>query len=289
MPYTFLPMELWQIADDVAGFYASHWGVAASTVKREEAVPGGDLGFRPTLHASSRDHHLICVEVALSPYSQSLDSFVLACKNEGLPVRLYVAVPESSAPTFQADLRRARSNGVGVLEQSPAGIQIITEAQPLSLTGLRRPDFSAYRAGLRASVHHAVQTFCGGDPAKGCSNVYDELENVTRRLAGAAKKAGAWRGLADGETSPKLGNIATAPWQPLTRTLLRHLDSGKLRRPRVTEALLGRVLGITTHRNEAGHKPKTRTGLRTRDSRLRTRFEEACDLLQEFDSACRRP
>lgn len=288
MSYRFLAAELWQLADDVVGFYATRWGISPAKVKKEDAVPGVDLGFRPTLHASSHDHHLICVEVASTPYTATLDTFVLACRNHGLPVRLYVAVPQTGSATFQTDLRRALDNGVGVMEATSHGIKIVAEAQSLSLTDVRAPEPKSFPAAMRPRLAQALQTFRGGDPAKGCSNLYDELEALTRKVAKSALSKKAWRNLRKRLTEPKLGNVDKTPWHGLAKALLQHLDSGKLGRPRLTEALLGRVLGITSHRNATGHKPRNQAALRRRDRKLRTRFEEACDLLEEFANASRR-
>lgn len=289
MAYRFLPAELQPLAEEVASFCVNQWGISAQDIRREDVVPGADFGFRPTLYAPSRDHHIICVEVAATAYTAALDGFILACRNHCLPVRLYVAVPEDSSPSFQTDLRRARSNGIGVFEATGNGVQMVAEAQSLSLIDVRAPDTKRLPAAIRPQVTQALQTFRGGDPAKGCANVYDEIEAMTRKLATSARKKKAWRRLAKGKTEPKLGEISKTPWSGLAQNLLQHLDAQKLGRPRVTEALLGRVLGITSHRNETGHKPKNRTALQKRDQKLRTRFEDACDLLEEFSSAVRRP
>jgi len=53
--------------------------------------------------------------------------------------------------------------------------------------------------------------------------------------------------------------------------------------PKVSRPLLARILGITEHRNELGHKPRNRAARVKRDQELRTRFEAAADLL--FDVA----
>ena len=289
MAYRVLAAELWQLADEVIEFYGSHWGISAAKVKKDEPVPGPDLGFVPTLHAPSRDHHLVCVEVASTPYFPPLDRFVLACRNSGTPVRLYVAVPENSAPSFQVDLRRARENGVGVLEATDRGIEIVHEALSQSLTVVRPPALKSFPSAMRPNLSQALQTFRNGDPAKGCSNVYDELEALTRKVAAQARKKRTWRALKKGQSEPPLGDLSKVAWQNVAKTLLQHLDAQKLGRPRLSETLLGRVMGITAHRNATGHKPKDRSSLTARDKRLRTRFEEACDLLQEFASAIRRP
>jgi len=55
--------------------------------------------------------------------------------------------------------------------------------------------------------------------------------------------------------------------------------------PNIPEALLARVLGITSHRNEAGHNPDSRPALIRRDREQRTRFETATDLLFDLINA----
>jgi hypothetical protein len=45
---------------------------------------------------------------------------------------------------------------------------------------------------------------------------------------------------------------------------------------------MARLIRVTTHRDESGHKPRNLRDLKRRDQALRTRFEGAVDLLREF-------
>jgi hypothetical protein len=51
---------------------------------------------------------------------------------------------------------------------------------------------------------------------------------------------------------------------------------------KVSTSLVARVIGITGHRNESGHRPRNLKERIKRDQALRTRFEGSVDLLREF-------
>jgi hypothetical protein len=50
----------------------------------------------------------------------------------------------------------------------------------------------------------------------------------------------------------------------------------------LTTAFLAKIHGVTPHRNESGHKPRSEAELKKRDRELRTRFEAAVDLLRDL-------
>ena len=286
MSYRVLPTHLHGVADEVRRFFNDHWGILEKRILVETAIDPL-AAMATTLHAESKDHHLVCVEVAESAYSGTLDAFVLDCKNRVIPVRLFVAYPEGINPaSFRSDLGRARRNGVGILEVSAGSVQIIAEAVSLSLSGLREPAIKSYPTKYRAAVAEGVATFKGGNPVKACGVIFDELEALTRRIGDRAVRKGAWRALPAGVSAPKI-KMATAPWANIARELFNHLDPIKLGRPQLVEALLARVIGVTSHRNDSGHKPADTKRVQRRDQELRTRFEAACDLLLEFARASR--
>jgi hypothetical protein len=283
--YRFLPKPLHGYAEDARSYFAESLGIAKNKFVEERPVRNGIL-HGPTLHAETRDHHLLCVEVAPTYFTQSLTEFVLDCQREGVPVKLYVAVPPDSNERKITDLERAVKNGVGSLHLGNPPT-IMKDALSLSLTAVRRPAVSAFPMNQREAVTTAWSTFVNGNPAKGCLEIYELIEAVTRGIATRADKKSCWRKLKAGATSPGL-RWEKDPWQNIADALYGHLDAQKLGCPDVSTSLLGRVVGMVEHRNLTGHKPKSVDDLIARDTTLRTRFEHAVDTLRELGSTVRR-
>jgi len=80
-------------------------------------------------------------------------------------------------------------------------------------------------------------------------------------------------------------DLANGAWAKVIGVLIDHMDYKKV--PNLPKSLLARILGITGHRNESGHKPKTKAALIKRNTELRTRFENAVDLLSDLIRASR--
>jgi hypothetical protein len=214
-----------------------------------------------------------------TPYYQFLDSVVLDCVRLGLPVKLYVAFPTSAeAPQYKSLVDRARKNGVGVLEITPTGGQIIHEALSLSLWGLRRTDRQRFPVKYRSSLSEADSIFLNGSPEKGCAKIYDEIEALIRRIAKKTSAKGFWK-----NPVPAGTKLDKDPWARILKLLLDNLDFKKT--GSLNAGLLSRVQGVTDHRNDTGHKPKTRAALIKRDRELRTRFEHAVDLFLDLIKA----
>jgi len=283
MTYRLLAPQLHAVAEAVRDYCNSQWGVAKSKISVEEPVAPG-LGLVPTLSMLTADYYHLCVEVSTRAYSNTLDAFVLDCKNRGLAIRLFVAIPRDGVEgDFKADIARARANGVGVLEIAPdSDVVVHADALALSLTGVRAIDTKLFPARYRHPLNEAARLFRTGSPSKACSAVYDEIEALTRKLVKKSAKNGWWKG----KNAPTL-NADDDPWANLTRILMSSFDRKAARAPDLREALFARVLGVTTHRNESGHKPNTLAKLQNRDAQLRTRFEGAVDLLRELIDATR--
>jgi len=282
--YRFLDKPLHGYAEDARSYFAESLGIAKNKFVEETPVRNGIL-HGPTLHTKTRDHHLVCVEVAPTYFTQSLTEFVLDCQREGVPVKLYVAVPPDSDQRKIADLERAVKNGVGILQlgNPPA---IMKDALSLSLTAVRKPTAADFPMKLREAVSAAWSTFVNGNPAKGCLEIYELIESLTRRIAERADKKSCWRKLKGGATSPGL-KWERDSWQNVADTLYGNLDVQKLGCPELSTSLLGRVVGVVGHRNATGHKPKNLDDLIARDTTLRTRFEHAADTLRELSKAVR--
>src|SRR4051812_39398177 len=107
MEFKSLAPHLHPTAEATAAFCKSRYGW--SNFRVEEQITD-DIQLRPTLQTTSRDFDAICIEVSESPYSGTLDEAVIACKNEGLPVKLFCAIPRinSEGKDFQEKLRRAK-------------------------------------------------------------------------------------------------------------------------------------------------------------------------------------
>src|SRR5437588_13124586 len=121
MEFKSIAPHLHSTAEATAAFVRDKFGWTG--LKAEQEITP-DIQLRPTLQALSRDYETICIEVSESPYSGTLDEAVVACKNECLPVKLYVAIPKSGVietKDFQKQLSRARRNGVGIIEVDGSG------------------------------------------------------------------------------------------------------------------------------------------------------------------------
>lgn len=276
--YRFLDRSLHQYAEAARMFVATEFGIPKSKFEIEAPVHDA-IGFTPTLHARTRDHHILAIEVSPTYYTQTLDGFALDCQRESVPVKLFVAVPPNSSGGLLKDLERAADHGVGIVKLGSVP-KVLHGALSLSLTGVRRPDPKEYPAKYRSAVAAALQTFLNGDPAKGCLLLYEEIEHVTRRVAAKADSARAWR------KGPVLSqNWDKVSWASITDVLAEHLDAQKLGCASLTKALVSRIAGVVPYRNEAGHKPKDLKQLMKRDRELRTRFESAADLLRDVARA----
>jgi hypothetical protein len=278
MTYTILPEPLWPMAECVAKYFKRNWGI--STFRKEEAIQPG-IGYKTTLWGNTHDHHLLCVEVSESVYPPALDSFVLECKNSGLPVRLFVAIPKNlNDPRYKENLRKAHVNGVGVVEVDPAQEQchIIQSALALSLTGVRPIEKDAFPAKYRGVLASAEETYRQGTPDKACALIYDELESLTRKIAKKTSSQRVWK-----QTPPSSVDLDRHDWGKVISLLETNLPRTKGHPcEKLTTALWSRLHGVTSLRNSTGHKPRNTKDLVRRNRTLRTQFESAIDLLEDL-------
>src|SRR5690242_11317386 len=91
--YTILPEPLHPIADLAIAYFIKRRGVRAATIKTEHPI-APDVPYRPTFTGKTSDHYILCVEVAESAYTPSLNDFVLTCRDRGMPVKLFIAIPK---------------------------------------------------------------------------------------------------------------------------------------------------------------------------------------------------
>ena len=282
MNFSYLAKSLIPTAERAAQFFKKNQGVSSFHVE-EQLISA--LGYRPTLFAVTPDHHYLCNEVSESPYPVPLESVVLDCLTQGLPVRLYVAFPSDVLPgDYKERVDRAHAHGVGVLEVARTEEKVIYAPLSLSLAGLRPRPKSEFPPRYRSVLMDAEGTFRGGNPVQGCLMIYSEIEALSRRVAKKTKARRLWRALKSGEKPPRI-NLSNGAWAKVMETLIDHLDASLC--PSPNRALLNGVAGLTAQRNDHGHKPSSKAALIKRDRELRTRFENAVDILYDLIAASR--
>lgn len=285
MNFQLLAQHLHETANEAKSYFATKHG--AKQFKAE--VPLAEVtSLRPTLSGQLGDRSLICIEVSESAYSASLDTFVVDCSTKSLPVKLYVAIPDARGdPDFSNNLKRAKARGVGIVEiKNPAPI-LLQDAVSLSLFGVRPIDLKAYAAGRKDALRQAEATFRNGNPVKGCQSVCEELEALTRAFAKRTKAEGWWKTPAPGSAKPPAVNLDTGPWAKVLEALAASLDvtSARKKCPAFSLGLITKARALTDIRNMTSHRPASLRELIQRDTKLRTAFENACDVLADWSTA----
>lgn len=276
--YTILAPPLYGTANAAIKWFMDQWGISKSGVAVEQQIHP-DVALRPTFSAQTTDCHLLCIEVSESVYANHLDACVVSCVRHGLPVQLFVAVRKGTKdPNYAQNLKAAKRAGVGVIEVDDGSGVIIQNALSLSLSAVRPIDVSQFPKKYRQSLSNAEQLFRDGTPEKACLLIYEEIESLFRRVAAKTHSKGWWANA----SSLKIDKDS---WANLIKDWDKGLNRGSCPCPDLTPALAARIHGITTYRNESGHKPKNQKALIKRDQQLRTRFENAADLFRELVEA----
>jgi hypothetical protein len=272
MPYRILVQRLWPVADGVESFLRREWGIR--NLRVEQALYK-EIKPIPTLLATMSDSHTLWVEVSNRAYPTHLDGIAADCMQHGFPVRLVVAVPDDGAKgkIFHEDLTRARLRGVGVIAVEGNNGRILANPLSLSLAGVHPIPRTEFPAKLRYQLSQAEATFREGNPAKGCDDLYSIVENVSRKIAKATFAAGYWKA---GANPLK---FETDSWGIVMEALVKNLDIGKCKL--FGDNVLHRVIGVIPYRNKVVHF-RTPAELRKRDQMLRTRFEDAANILLEL-------
>jgi len=281
MIYNALANDLRLTADVVHHYISSNLGLAGIQI---ESFIESSIDYKPTFVVNTRDHHILCVDVSENIYNPTRWHFISECEKKCIPVKLYVALPSISYGGFAQDIKEAKTSSVGILDvdTNHRSCQELNAPLSLSLTGLRNFDKTTFPKKHRELIYQAENLFKGGDPNKACSNIYDEIERVTRSIAVKSYRAGKWKvTLSD----PTILENRLA-WAKVVLHLRDDLIRNRTSRYHVlSETLISRIHGITSHRNDSGHKPRNKKELIKRDSQLRTRMESAVDLLQELTNA----
>ncbi len=274
MIYKSLPDNLHTLADRLADYLGEDRGI--THFKAEEQIDP-DLHYRPTIQGVSPDKYVFAVEVQDKPDAEILDSVVLDCVARAIPVKLFLAFPESTTPVPHRVVEKLHQKGLGVIEIRASGPVVLSEALPLSLFGYRL-DRSRFSPKIRGILLEAENTFRSGSPPKGCSIVYEEIEDLSRKLIRTTKTKKMWRKLKAGEKASKL-DLDNGPWEKVLELFDDFYIVKKKRVPDLTSNLIHRLEAVTVFRNQSAHKPKTLSERTQRDREIRTRFESAVDLL----------
>ena len=238
-----------------------------------------------TLSGKTLDYYVICAEINERIIPITIWPFIVQCQQIHFPVKLYVAIPAGTQyPELSVDFARARNVGVGILLVDSVSkiIDTLNDPLSLSLSGLRRAEIHSFPKKYRSLLSDAERTFLNGDPNKGCSNIYDEIESLTRKIAHNAHKKGYWN-----QPRGNPNTIWSMPFASLIKNMKSNLNFQNSNPPitEINDVLLSRIHGITSPRNASAHKPKSMKELIERDGRLRTRMEEAVDLLLDLIKA----
>lgn len=280
MTFTYLAESLRGGAEILASFLRKTYGLSNAALRTEESVDDR-IEFNPTFSARLRDHHILCAELNDQLLHPTIHYFISECQSNVVPVKLFLAYPQGAEiADYPKRIKIANSLGVGVLEITDRTCKIIKHPVSLSVTGLRSPTLSAYPASYRQALVDATATFTNGNPNKGCADVYDEIENLCRKIGLRASK---------NKLLPvNQPDWKKAPFATIVEYLSAHLKPTAASCPELKKTLWSRIHGITEYRNQSGHKAITSwTELSQRDATLRTRFESACDILFELATASR--
>lgn len=287
--YRALPGNLIDIANTAQRYLVREFGVSQSKINIETGISDA-IRFSPTINATTKHYDLICVEVVDESRLEevmhaNLLPFAIECRNLGLPVKLFIAIMRGlHASLSKSVLKNARDNGIAILELFPPNHGDIIGNMPvsLSLCGLRYFDLCEFSPKYREPLKLAIETFKGGNPAKGCSDVYDLLEDLTRRIG---KKC-------DSIPNAFIKKSHSIDWDRGSwATILNFINSNLHRSavncPELTTQLFSRLIGITSYRNAVGHRIRSVKKRIERDKSLRTRFESAMDDLLQLIKASR--
>ena len=279
--FSYLSESLWPTAEAAIGFFHENLGIPLKAFEAETSIhPSVDMV--PSLHAETKDHHILCIEVSEGPvYYPALDAFVLECQDNELPVKLYVVTPQGAKdPDYKTNRNTAQRRGVGLLESEPAGLRLVQEALSLSLSNVRHLQLGDYTPAARADLTKAERLFRHGDPEIGCFQIQLKLEEHTRKFAAKTYAKGFW------SSKPKV-DVKKHPWRNLCQLLQKYLQFKKVTSSECNEDLITRIMSVVPQRNQGGH-PITLKQRIKRDRELRTQFENTADVLRDLTSATRR-
>lgn len=284
MTYGLLGQDLHDTADKAKKWFADHYGAKKFACEQ----PIFDLPLKPTWQAVLHGGYSLCVNVQPTPFSPTLYAFVNQCAQEGLPVKLWVAIGASvPKESFASELKQARNAGVGVIQFPENGApHEFHHAMPLSLFGLTRVSPKKLPKSRREVFRNAEDTFLDGSPGQGCQTICQELEDISRLVAEKAHALGWWKNPTGSKPLSKKFFAKTA-WATVLEKMEQRANVSliKAKCPKFTKHLIVRTRAYTEWRNAVSHKPNNLAALKARDKKLRTMFEATSDLLVDWYDA----
>jgi hypothetical protein len=162
----------------------------------------------------------------------------------GLPVTIFIAypdVPQIPLKDFNADIKKAKQYGVGLIsisENHEGAIQY--HGMPVNLF-LSAPDFNRFKQPIRPGVMSAYEDFTDGNPDGGVQKLGQLVESAIVNLAIQARNKGTYKkgGFVEGKYYPQ-GNLIDELMHE------RIIDNG----------VLGRCRGFCDDRGSVSHKPR---------------------------------
>jgi hypothetical protein len=90
-------------------------------------------------------------------------------------------------------------------------VTVVHEPLSRSLCGVRSIEMKKHPTKYRYALSQAEATFRQENPAKGCSEIYDEIQALTRLIAKKTLKEGMWKATKSGAAIPAI-NLAKDSW-----------------------------------------------------------------------------
>lgn len=281
MTYGLLGQDLHETAERAKRWFTTHYG--ASRFRCEESVMD-DLPLLPTWQGDLQAGYTLCINVQPTAFSPSLFEFVTRSAQSGLPIKFWVAIPDTTPKDLATDLKKARSVGIGVVQMLESGqAHEYHRAVPLSLFGLKRADLATVAKARREVIKNAEDIFLDGAPDQGCQAVCQELESITRKFAERSYTDGLWK-MPAGATPRPSRFFQKKSWSNMLEEMERSVDTAAMIKkcPLYNKQMVVRTRAYTQWRNDVSHKPKSLKQLKARDAKLRGMFEVTRDLLVEW-------
>lgn len=271
MPYNYLAPPLRPIADMVVKHLKEKLGLKKILLEKIDF----DASPAPTITGNSIHGIRVCVEVNSSLFPVTLDSFVADCIQQGLPIKLYVAIakPEDNSLNL-TDLRRAKKFGIGsiLVDESNKVITILNEPLELSLLlDDSSRDLSRFPHKFRSDITTAINTYQNGDPKKGISDICELAEDICRKVAKAAKKKGVI-------PSSNTIDLDKGDWSGILKLMTKHSV--------LHDIILADWLGKTRIRNSTNHPSKDFNERAKLHRRFKTNFNSCLDSLKDLFDEC---
>jgi hypothetical protein len=226
MTYQILGLDLHDTADRAKQYFAKEYGAKGFVC--EEAIES-DVPLKPTWQAKLNAGYLLCVEVRETPFSSTLHQFVAVCATKGLPVRLWVAVPQwAESSSFASDLKQARDVGIGVIQIRDDDSHEFHRPVSLSLFALKKTDLKAVPSARREEIKSAESTFRDGSPDQGCQAICQALELITKNFAEYTYKQGWWKQPKQVKASGAKQPNFQGPWANVLECLEERIDAPKV-------------------------------------------------------------